>query len=90
MRYATTTFLLNIEVTATNKNNTNIIFNLAIIIITTSIMLQLLHVCLQGIYGWKNFFITWLLGSLTCSIVWVVSSKLFIYVLTNYELCLNM
>ena len=36
---------------------------------------------LEGIYTWKNFLITWFLGSAICSLVWAGSMVLWVYIL---------
>ena len=41
---------------------------------TTTFMLNI-----EGIYTWKNWVVTWLLGSLTCSVVWAGSMALWVY-----------
>jgi hypothetical protein len=41
---------------------------------TTPFMLNV-----EGIYGWKNFFGTWLFGSLICSVVWAASMAGWVY-----------
>ena len=43
---------------------------------TTTYMLNL-----EGLYTWKNFVVTWILGSVSCSLVWVGSMAGWVYIL---------
>ena len=43
-------------------------------IMTTMYMLNL-----EGIYTWRNFVVTWLLGGIVCTLVWVVTSVTWVY-----------